>query len=114
MGILAGSWAVTGIDMLMTPDGSTSAGLGAQLLVTAAAMALAGLLAAVRGSLLPAVVIAGAAIRFAATGAYELSASTAWERAAGWIGVALAALAACVAATLGWEAARRERRGAGA
>ena len=109
MGVLAGTWTTVGVVMLTSPAGATSAALGAQLLLSAGALAVAAAMAGTRRLLLPAAVISGAALRFALTGAYELSADGSWERAAGWAGVALAALAACAAAVLGAGAARRER-----
>ena len=112
MGILAGTWATTGIVILNGPPGATSGALGTQLLLTSGAMAIAAAMAFARGAVLPGAVIAGASLRFALTGVYELTAETGWERAAGWVGVALAALAAAVAATLGVMAARGERRAA--
>ena len=109
MGVLAGTWATTGIVLLNSPPGATSGALGTQLLLTSGAMAVAAAMAFAKGAVLPGAVIAGASLRFAITGIYELTDVTAWERAAGWVGLALAVLAAAVAATLGVTAARRER-----
>jgi uncharacterized protein len=110
MGILAGTWATTGIVILGAPPGATSGALGTQLLLTSGAMAVAAAMAFARGAVLPGAVIAGASARFALTGVYELTADVGWERAAGWVGLPLAVFAAAVAATLGLEAARGERR----
>ncbi len=110
MAILAGTWTTIAVVMLTSPPGGTSAALGTELLLSAGALLVAALMAGTRGALLPAAVITGAAIRFATTGGYELSGDRAWERAAGWVGLALAALATVVAAMLGVQEARRERR----
>jgi len=112
MAILAGTWTTIAVVMLASPPGGTSAALGTELLLSAGALLVAALMAGARGAALPAAVITTAATRFATTGGYELTGSRSWAHAAGWLGLALAALATVAAATMGVHAARRERRGA--
>lgn len=111
MAILAGTWTTVAVVMLTSPPGGTSAALGTELLLSAGALLVAATMAVARGAALPAVVIAGAAIRFAVTGGDQLSGAEAWARAAGWVGLALAVLATAAAAILGVRAARREAPG---
>jgi hypothetical protein len=118
MGILSGTWAVTGLATLSSPAGATSAGLGVLLVVAGIAMLVpAG--AAVNSKLVPAAVMAVAATRFAVTGIYELTGSAAWKATAGWVGIALACLAVYAAVALELEGTREKtvlplgRRGPG-
>lgn len=79
------------------------------MLVSASAVTL--------GKLVPAAVPATTAIRFATTGGYQLTAGSAWEHAAGIIGLILLAIYAALAMALE-DVARRTRlplgrRGAG-
>jgi uncharacterized protein len=92
MGILAGTWLTVGLVMLTSPPGSTSDALGVLLLVAAAAM-LVPAAAAWLSKLVPATVLTLAALRFASSGMYELSASDAWGEITGWIGMALGIVA---------------------
>ncbi|MGY1608441.1 molybdopterin-dependent oxidoreductase [Geodermatophilus sp. SYSU D00700] len=104
------------------PDGSepgaTSAGLGVLLLTAAVAMQVPAASAAA-SKLVPAAVMGLAGIRFAVTGAYELTGSTVWKTAAGWVGLALGALALYAALALELEGSERRtvlplgRHGAG-
>lgn len=98
MGVLAGTWAVTGYVTLTSPPGTSSAGLGLVLLLAAVAM----LVPAVAGSkVVAAGVMAGAGLRFAVTGIAEVTGSGTWYTVAGVVGLVLAALA--VYAALGFE-----------
>lgn len=108
MGLLAGTWATTGITVLESPPGATSAALGTLLLTVAVALLLPAGGAVLRGGPLPGAVIGGAAVRFALTGGYEIAATRAWERAAGAAGLALAVLAVGAAVVLVVRAARGE------
>jgi hypothetical protein len=54
MGILAGTWATTGIVILGAPPGATSGALGTQLLLTSGAMAVAAAMAFARRPCCPA------------------------------------------------------------
>jgi succinate-acetate transporter protein len=90
MGILAGTWAAITLATLTSPPGAASAGLGVILLGSAAAMlvpALAG-----HAKVVASTVMALSAARFAVTGIAELTGDKPWMTAAGWTGIALAAL----------------------
>jgi succinate-acetate transporter protein len=118
MGVLAGSWVSVGLVTLTSPPGSTSDALGLFLLVAGTAM-LVPAAAASTGKLAAFAVLAMTALRFALTGLYELTASDAWETAAGIVGLVLCALALYAALAMALEDARRAtllplgRRGAG-
>ncbi len=105
MGLLAGIWLSIALVMLDAPPGSTSDALGLFLLIGAIAMTVPAT-AASMGKLIPAAVMAGAGLRFATTGLYELTAGTAWEDVAGIVGLALCALAVYAALALALEDAR--------
>ena len=92
MGVQAGSWLAIGLVTFVSPPGSVSGGLGLVLL-GAATVLLIPVTAASLSKLLAGLVMAGTSVRFFLTAAYELSASAAWEHAAGVTGLALAALA---------------------
>jgi succinate-acetate transporter protein len=118
MAVLAGSWLSIALVALTSAPGSTSDALGLFLLISAISM-LVSASAAATGKLVPAAVLATTALRFATTGAYQLSASSAWKHAAGIVGLVLCALAVYAALAMALEdAARRTRlplgrRGAG-
>jgi len=105
MGLLSGIWLSVGLVMLGAEPGGTSDALGLFLLIGAVAMTVPAL-TAVSGKLVPAAVLTGAALRFATTGVYELSASKTWEDAAGIVGLALCAIAVYAALALALEDAR--------
>ena len=105
MGLLSGIWLSVGLVMLGAEPGATSDALGLFLLIGAVAMTVPAL-TAVSGKLVPAAVLTGAALRFATTGVYELSASKTWEDAAGIVGLALCAIAVYAALALALEDAR--------
>lgn len=73
------------------------------LLCSAAALLVPGAAAITKA--VPAAVILTSAARFALTGIAEINGDTHWFTAAGWVGVALAALAAYAALALELEAA---------
>jgi succinate-acetate transporter protein len=100
MGVLAGTWLSTSLTLLSSLPGTTSDAL-ALLLFVAAASLLVPIVSAGAGKLAASAVLTVAAVRFAVTGVYELTAGTGWKTAAGWCGVALAAVA--VAAALAFE-----------
>jgi uncharacterized protein len=118
MGLLAGTWLSIALVKLTSAPGSTSEALGLFLLLAGAAM-LAPASAAASGKIVPAVLLATTAVRFATTGAFELTASPAWEDVAGIVGLALCALALYTALAMALEDARSAtalplgRRGAG-
>jgi uncharacterized protein len=92
MAVLAGMWLTTGLVMFTSPPGSTSDALGVLFLVAAVAM-LWPAIGAAMGKVAIALVLFGAALRFATSGAYQLTGDHAWELTTGWIGVALGVLA---------------------
>jgi uncharacterized protein len=119
MGLLSGIWAVAGFTTLTSPPGTASDGLGVLLLVGGASMFVPAA-AAVGTKIAPAAVMGLAGTRFLVTGVYELTGSTAWKAAAGWVGILLAVVAFYAALALELEGARERtvlpvgRRGAGA
>lgn len=118
MGMLAGTWLATGAITVTSPAGSTSRALGLLLLFVSAAL-MVPTVAASLGKVLAAVVMAGAAVRFALTGIYELTHGIGWEHVSGWWGVALAVVALYAALAFEIEDTRRRtvlpvgRHGAG-
>jgi uncharacterized protein len=119
MGLLAGTWLSVALLQLTSEPGSTSDPLGLLLLLVAAAL-LVPTAAAASGKVVPAAVLATTALRFATTGAHEITASATWQDVAGIVGLVLCALALYAALALALEDARRRtvlplgRRGAGA
>jgi succinate-acetate transporter protein len=118
MAVLAGSWLSMALVALMSPPGSTSDALGLFLMIAAVAM-LVSASAAATGKLVPAAVLTTTALRFAATGAYQLTAGSSWKQVAGIVGLCLCALAVYAALAMALEDAARKtslplgRRGAG-
>jgi uncharacterized protein len=101
MGVLAATWALTGLVTLQSPPGAVSAGLGVLLLTAAVAVlvpAVAG-----RSKLAVAVTMGSTAARFGVTGGYELTGSAGWRTAAGIVGLAVAACAGYAALALELE-----------
>jgi uncharacterized protein len=96
MGLLAGIWAAIGLVLWTSEPGSTSDALGLFLLAAMVGMWIPAA-AAATGKLVPALVLSTAGLRFGLTGFYQLTASEAWEDAAGIVGLLLAALAAYAA-----------------
>jgi succinate-acetate transporter protein len=101
MGILSGTWAAACLATLTSPPGASSGGLGVVLLASAACLLVPA--AAARSKVVPALVILTSAIRFAVTGIAEIDGGHAWTQAAGWIGIALAALSGYAALALELE-----------
>ncbi len=100
--ILAGAWAATAVDILTSPTGSTSSGLGIVLLAIGGVL-LVPTVAGITKVAVAAVLLISSA-RFALTGVYELTASTGWERAAGAVGLLLATVSTYAALALELEA----------
>lgn len=92
MGVLAASWAIIGADHLLTGPGAHSPALGTFLFLAAAAIALSALTAS-ETKVLPALVMGITALRFAVTGAFEMSGDHGVKLASGVIGCALALVA---------------------
>jgi uncharacterized protein len=118
MGVLAGSWLAIALVMLTSPPGSTSDALGLLLLLSGVGLAISAT-AAAGAKLVATAVLGTAAVRFACTGMYELTASKTWEDIAGVVGLVLLAAGVYAALAIALEEARREtvlptgRRGAG-
>src|SRR4051794_12373752 len=100
MGILTGTWLTVGLVTLSAEPGATSKALGTFLLVAGAAM-LVPAMSATTGKLVPALVLFGAATRFAVTGIYQVTASDTWKSAAGIVGLVLGAIAFYAALAVG-------------
>jgi succinate-acetate transporter protein len=118
MGLLAGTWLVTGVTMVLGPAGARSQVLGLLLFFSAAGL-LVPVVAASLGKVAAAAVMLGAAVRFALTGIYERTGGVGWERVSGWWGIGLAVLALYAAMAFEVEDVRRKtvlpvlRRGVG-
>jgi succinate-acetate transporter protein len=106
MGILAGTWLSISLVMWSAPPGSTSKALGILLLAAAVAMT-APAIASSLGKLVATAVLATAALRFAATGVFQLTGSSAWKHVAGVVGVALFLIAVYAAFAMLLEDVRR-------
>ena len=106
MGILAGTWLSIGLVLATSEPGSTSDALGLFLLLAGAAM-LVPAAASATGKLVPALLLATTAVRFATAGVYHLSASATWEDITGIVGLALCAIALYTALAMALEDARR-------
>jgi succinate-acetate transporter protein len=101
MGLLAGTWGTVGLATLTSPPGAVSKGLGVFLLTAGICMLVPA--AAATAKLVPATVMTLAGIRFAVTGAYELTGSADWKAAAGWVGLLLGLVAMYAAVSLALE-----------
>jgi uncharacterized protein len=118
MGVLCGTWLSIGLVKLTSEPGATSDALGLFLLVAAAAM-LVPAAASTAGKLVPAAVLTTTALRFAATGLFELTGADMWKAVAGLVGVLLCAVALYAALAMALEDVRRRtvlplgRRGPG-
>jgi succinate-acetate transporter protein len=96
MGLLSGTWVVTGMVLLTSAPGASSDGLGVMLLGAGLALSVPAICAV--GKLAAAAVLGTAAIRFTITGIAELTGSAAWAKTAGLAGLLLALLGAYAAA----------------
>jgi len=90
VGVLSVSWAAMGLVHLSSAPGSRSGALGLMLLCAAAMLGLSAI-ASGAAKPLPGAVFTTAGIRFAVAGIYELGASSAWQHAAGIIGLVICA-----------------------
>lgn len=104
MGVLGGTWATTGVSLLTAPPGRPEPALGV-VLITAATALLVPTVAGALGKVLVALVMGGASARFAMTGAYELTGSSAWAYSCGIVGLVVAALAGYAALAFELEGA---------
>jgi succinate-acetate transporter protein len=107
MGVLAATWLAVGAITVTSAPGSTSPVVGLLLLFVAAALLIPAACAA-QGKVVPAVVLATAAARFAVTGCYQLGAVPTVQTIAGVIGLVLMALAWYAALALALEDVRGE------
>jgi succinate-acetate transporter protein len=97
LGVLALTWLAFGLILHAAEPGATSDALGLFLCMSGAALLISGVATAI-GRRVLAVVFLTASIRLFLTAVYELTGGSGWKRAAGIVGVALAALALVVAA----------------
>lgn len=109
MGTLAVAWLAIGAVTLTSVPGARSRALALLLFCLTAAL-LVSARVALLGNVIAAVVLAVAAVRLAVTGVYEFHGGTTWMHVAGWIGIALAAVA--LAAILVLELQEKHRRAA--
>jgi succinate-acetate transporter protein len=105
MGILAGTWAATGLVTLQADPGSTSGALGLLLLLAAAALLVPASVAAT-GKLVVTALVLTTALRFATTGVYQLTGSSTWQDVCAIIGLVLCAIALYTAMAMALEDAR--------
>lgn len=106
MGLLAGSWGMIALLLLLSPPGATSPAL-AWLLVLAGATLCVPAFAASQSKVLAGAVNLMTAIRFWVTAVYEWGASHDWETAAAGVGIALGVLAVYAALAFELEDQRR-------
>jgi succinate-acetate transporter protein len=106
MGVLAGTWLSIALIQLTGRAGATSDPLGLLLVLAAVAM-LVPAAASATGKLVPAAVLVTTSVRFATTGLYELTESSAWKTVAGVVGLVLCGLAVYAAAAMAFEDATR-------
>lgn len=107
MGLLGGTWLVTGTVLVVSAPGTRSQTLGLLLLFASAAL-MVPICAAALGKVVAAIVMFGAAGRFALTGIYEYLGGTTWEHISGWWGIGLAAAALYAALAFEVEDTRRK------
>lgn len=107
MALLSGTWAAVGLSWHTSGAAALSPGLGV-ILVAAGGCLIVPSFASVPPKVIAALVMVGAASRFAVTGAYELGGGHGVELAAGWLGIALAGLAWYAALALEIESARKK------
>lgn len=99
LGLAAGGWTVVGVVLITARPGSHSESLGVLLLALAFELALVVMLS--RGMPMAGeAVLSALALRFAATGVFQLTGSHGWKHVAGAVGLALAVVAVVDAATL--------------
>jgi succinate-acetate transporter protein len=98
LGVLAASWLSLGLIHVVSPSSRVSGALGLLLLVAGGCVALSAMSVATAKPL-PALVFLAAALRFILSGIYQLSATNAWQHAAGVLGLVVCGLAGyCVLA----------------
>lgn len=105
IGVLAGTWLTLGLNLLTGPPGARSDTVSIFLFAAAAAL-LPAVFTAALSKVVPALVMAAAALRFVLTGLYERLGGAGWGHAAGWEGIVLACLALYAALATDLEGAR--------
>ena len=108
MALLFATWLASGLSLLASTPGSTSAALGL-LLVAAAGALLVPVVVALPTKPLISVVVLAAAVRFLLTGIYELGADPSWQTASGIVGLVVVALAWYAGLAFALEAGQRRR-----
>lgn len=103
MGVLAGTWTSVGLVTLNGVPGATDDALGMVLLAAAAALVVPVATALHGRNPVPATVLSVTSLRLGSSGVYQLTGMQGWARVAGWIGVALAAVALGAALLLSLE-----------
>jgi uncharacterized protein len=106
MGILAGTWAAAALTTFRTPPGASTEGLGVILVAAACALLVPAVAGRAKG--IAAAVMALSALRFAVTGVAEWSAVPVWLTAAGWVGIALAAVSLYAASAFELEGTQQK------
>jgi uncharacterized protein len=92
MGVLAGTWLLTGLTFVSTRPGSSSGALGLALLA-AGGLLFAAAAGAALGKWFPATVFTVEALRFLLIGIHELGGTKTWQHAGGVVGLVVVALA---------------------
>jgi succinate-acetate transporter protein len=106
MGVLAVTWAATGLIRIESVPGATSQPLGLLLLAGGAVIVASAIAQLAGGKALTGLLIAIAGARTLASGLYELTASAGWQNAAGGIGIGVMAVALYMVTALQLEDAR--------
>lgn len=104
VGVLSGTWLTSGLLLLTSMPGSRSHLLGIFLFMAGAALLVP--VVGATGKLVAGAVLLVASARFVVTGVYEVHGGLGWEHAAGWVGIALGALAVYAAAAFELESVR--------
>jgi hypothetical protein len=92
LGVLSTSWLATAVVWLSSPPAAVSGALGLLLLAAGALLGGAGAVGA-RGNRLPGAIFVVEGVRFVLAAIHELGAGSAWQDAAGGVGLAVVALA---------------------
>jgi succinate-acetate transporter protein len=106
LGVLALTWLSVGLVLHGSKPGSTSGALGLFLIVAGSALLLSGMTAMLSKMVIAAVFLT-ASVRLVLAGVYELSGGGSWEKATGYVGLVLLALALYAA----WAAELEEAAG---
>jgi len=106
-GLQAGAWAALSLATLTSPPGAMSSGVGVVLLAAAGALLVPAV--ASHAKPLALLVIGLTAARFAVTGVAEITGSSSWLTAAGWVGIALAVVSLYAALAFELEGVDKRR-----